>query len=141
MLSKDALISEFGGLSGQRTCKIQRRSLSCEAFARSNLGGRNLHKKRAKRESRARFVPRHVKLNGRRSGTAWLIFPAIYDDERAEFARFVVSRTRFGRGQKDCGEKHGKTGNGGGQLFQRLSGRMTSAAPAKARIMRNAIQD
>lgn len=113
MLRKDAMISEFGVVI--RPANLQNPAVSfLQSARRSNLGGRN-HKKRAKaRIERPDLFRANVKLNGRWSGTARPIFPAIYDDERAEFARFVVrSRTRFGRGQKDCGKKHGKTGNGG----------------------------
>ena len=109
MLSKDAMISEFGGVI--RPANLQNPAVSfLQSACGSYLGGRN-HKKWAKtRIERPDLFRANVKLNGRRCGTAWLIFPAIYDDERAEFARFVVgSRMRFGGRQKDCGEKHRKT--------------------------------
>jgi hypothetical protein len=53
-------------------------------------------------------------LDRSRGGIARLIFSAVYDDESAEFAGFVVRNAmRLGRGQQDGGHKHAKTCDGG----------------------------
>lgn len=53
-------------------------------------------------------------LNGRRSRVSRLVFSAIDDDKNAEFAGFFVwKRMGIGGRQKNSGEKHGETGDGG----------------------------
>lgn len=53
------------------------------------------------------------KSDGRGDGISWLIFSAVYDDERAEFAGFFVRNDVGLSGRKqDRGEKHAKAGDG-----------------------------
>jgi hypothetical protein len=54
------------------------------------------------------------KLDGCRGGMGRLVFPAVHDHESTKFAGFFVGiGVRFGRGQEDCSEKHGESGDCG----------------------------
>src|SRR5271154_4380668 len=82
------------------------------------------------------------KLDGRGTSIAGLIPSAIYDGMSTKLARFFLcdGMRRHGR-RRIAARNMTRPAIAANQLFQRLSGRTTSAAPAKPRTMRKAVHE
>jgi hypothetical protein len=112
VLGKDALIEEFGGVI--RPVNLQNPAiLFLQGIRRSDFGGRNDEERLEVGIERPDLLCADKKLNRRWRGIAQMILSAVYDDQSAKFARFVVGKiVRLGGRQQDGRKKHAKTGDG-----------------------------